>query len=103
AEVDLRFIVLADRGPRGAEAEALGIRVPALGLSRQRCRRPARRCAAGGARAVARYLRATRGVDVVDAWLVPALTLVGLAPPLARVPVLVRARRALAGDAAAPA
>jgi glycosyltransferase involved in cell wall biosynthesis len=96
AEVDVRFIVLADRGPLAAEAEALGIRVHTLGLSRQRCRRPGPRCAVGIATAVARYVRATRGVDVVDAWLVPALTLTGLTQPLARVPVLVGGRRSLA-------
>jgi glycosyltransferase involved in cell wall biosynthesis len=97
--VDVRFIVLAERGPLAAEAEALGIRVQALGLSRERCRRPGPRCAASVLAAVARYVRATRDLDVVDAWLVPALTLVGLAQPLARVPVLVGGRRSLAAVA----
>jgi glycosyltransferase involved in cell wall biosynthesis len=52
------------------------------------------RCAVSLARALRRYIRLTRGVDVVDAWLVPAFTFAGLAQPFARVPVLLAGRRA---------
>jgi glycosyltransferase involved in cell wall biosynthesis len=95
-EVDLRFVVLAEGGPLAAEAEALGIPVRTLGLTRNACRIPGPGCGLAIARAVRRYARLTRDVDIVDAWLVPALTFAGLMQPLARVPVLVAGRRSLA-------
>lgn len=100
-EVELRFILLAERGPLADEAEALGVPVHVLGLQAATCRGLGLRCALALARSVRSYVRLTRNVDLVDAWLVPALTLVGLAQPLARVPVFLAGRRSLA-DVARP-
>ena len=100
-EVELRFILLAERGPLADEAEALGIPVHVLGLQAATCRGLGPRCALALARFVRSYVRLTRNVDLVDAWLVPALTLVGLAQPVARVPVFLAGRRSLA-DVARP-
>lgn len=100
-DVELRFILLAERGPLADEAEALGVPVHVLGLQAATCRGLGIRCAQALARSVRSYVRLTREVDLVDAWLVPALTLVGLAQPLARVPVFIAGRRSLA-DVARP-
>jgi len=100
-DVELRFILLAERGPLADEAEALGVPVHVLGLQAATCRGLGIRCALALARSVRSYVRLTRDVDLVDAWLVPALTLVGLAQPLARVPVFMAGRRSLA-DVARP-
>ena len=100
-DVELRFILLAERGPLADEAEALGVPVHVLGLQAATCRGLGIRCALALARSVSSYVRLTRDVDLVDAWLVPALTLVGLAQPLARVPVFMAGRRSLA-DVARP-
>jgi glycosyltransferase involved in cell wall biosynthesis len=96
-DFDVRFILLAERGELAAEAEGLGITVSQLGLDRATCRgsRPSLRCAIGSLRALRRYRSLTRGVDIVDAWLVPAFTLAGLARPFAPVPVVLAGRRSL--------
>lgn len=91
---DVRFITLLERGDWAARAEALGVRVDALGLSR-----PAGRfdpnLAVAGLRASRRYRRLVRDVDIVDAWLAPSFAFAALNQPLARVPVLVAGRRSL--------
>lgn len=94
-EFDVRFILLSERGPLADEAEALGLRVDVLGIDRHACSgvRPA--CVMALARAVRSYYRLTRGVDIVDAWLVPAYTFAGIVQPIARVPVLMAGRRSL--------
>jgi glycosyltransferase involved in cell wall biosynthesis len=94
-EFDLRFVVLSEPGDLAAEAEALGVPVHVLGLDRDACRRFTPRCLATLARAVRRYVRLTRDVDVVDAWLVPAYTFAGVIQPVARVPVLLAGRRSV--------
>ena len=98
-QVELRFILLAERGPLADEAEALGVPVHVLGLGV--CRGLGLRCLLALARSVRSYVRLARSVDLVDAWLVPALTFVGLAQPVARVPVFLAGRRSLA-DVARP-
>lgn len=94
---DLRFLLLAQRGDLASEAETLGIPVHLLGLDREACATPGltARCAISVARALRRYRRLTRDVDIVDSWLVPAFTFAGVAQPFARVPVLLAGRRSL--------
>jgi glycosyltransferase involved in cell wall biosynthesis len=87
------FILMAERGALGAEAEALGLPVYELGMDRARCRQADPRCAPTMLRAASRYLRLARNVDIVDAWLVPAYTFGGLMQPIARRPVLLAGRR----------
>lgn len=90
---EVSFITMADPGPWGPRAEALGVRVHALDLPR------GARLGAGAiwriGRAIVRYRRLSRSVDIVDAWLVPASTFAALAQPLARVPVLMAGRRSM--------
>jgi glycosyltransferase involved in cell wall biosynthesis len=91
---EVSLLLLSERGDLAGEAEALGIPVHLLGLLREDCRGMSPRCALTVAQALRRYVRLTRGIDVVDAWLVPAFTFAGLAQPVARVPVLLAGRRA---------
>lgn len=91
---DVRFVLLWQRGPWADRAEALGASVEVLGLHRGRCLRP--RCLLAVARAIVRYVRLVRDVDLVDAWLVPAYTFAGLLQPIARAPVLIAGRRSMA-------
>lgn len=97
AEFDVRFILIAERGDLATEADALGIPISQLGLDRATCRgsRPTIRCLIAVLRALRRYRSLTRDVDIVDAWLVPAFTLAGLARPFAAVPVVLAGRRSL--------
>ena len=92
---DVGFLLLAERGSLASEAESLGIAVDVLGQRRVRRRGGVLSVAVDSTRALGRYLRLTRSVDVVDAWLLPAYTFAGLAQPFARVPVLLAGRRAL--------
>jgi glycosyltransferase involved in cell wall biosynthesis len=92
---DVRFVLLAERGPLAAEAEAARIPIEVLGLTREACRRPGPTCTRAVADALRRYRALIRGVHVVDAWTVPAYTFAGLVRPLAGVPVLLAGRRSL--------
>lgn len=92
-EFDVRFLLLSDRGEWADKAEAAGISVQILGLSRAACAPLRPRCMAAGMRALRRYVANTRHVDIVDAWLVPSYTFAAMAQPFARVPVLVAGRR----------
>jgi glycosyltransferase involved in cell wall biosynthesis len=91
---EVRFILLAERGPLADQAEARGIPVHSLGLDRARAGLSVR-SASNAARALRRYRRIVRHMDVVDAWLAPAYTFAGLLRPLAGVPVLLAGRRNL--------
>lgn len=91
---DIRFIALSERGAWADHADALGVPVHELGLTRSVCPRHLR-CAISAARALRRYVALTRQVDVVDAWLVPSFTFAGFAQPFARVPVVLAGRRSL--------
>ena len=90
---DLQFLTLSEPGDLAAEAEAMGIPVHVLGLSRDSCRGLSLGCLTETVAAVRAYIRLTRDIDVVDAWLVPAYTFAGTVQPLARVPVLLAGRR----------
>ncbi len=96
ATFEIRFLVLWERGALADEAEALGLPVHVLGLSREMCRVFSPRCLESALGAVRAYVRLTRRVDIVDAWLVPAYTFAGIVQPLARVPVLMAGRRSTA-------
>jgi glycosyltransferase involved in cell wall biosynthesis len=96
-EFEVRFILLWERGPWAAQAEALGLRIDVLGLRPQDCAGLRPRCLMAALRAVRQYLVLARRVDIVDAWLVPSYTFAGFAQPLARVPVLIAGRRSLLG------
>jgi glycosyltransferase involved in cell wall biosynthesis len=96
-EFDVRFILLWERGPWAAQAEALGVRIDVLGLRPQDCAGLRPRCIAAALRAIRQYLVLARRVDIVDAWLVPSYTFAGFAQPVARVPALIAGRRSLLG------
>jgi len=96
-EFDVRFILLWERGPWAAQAEALGIPIDVLGLRPQDLARPRPRSIAAALGAIRRYLVLARRVDIVDAWLVPSYTFAGFAQPVARVPALIAGRRSLLG------
>jgi glycosyltransferase involved in cell wall biosynthesis len=87
-----RFIVLGDRGTIADQAEAAGVRVDVVGASIGREVSSGERLWATLA-AVPRYSRLVSDVDIVDAWLAPALTFAMLAQPFARVPVVLGGRR----------
>ena len=93
ADFRVRFILLSERGLLAPEAEALGFPVHVLGLRRESFRTLTRHSVGDAARALREYRRLTRGIDLVDAWLVPAYTFAGVLRPLARVPVLLAGRR----------
>jgi glycosyltransferase involved in cell wall biosynthesis len=92
---DVRFVLLAERGPLASEAEAAGVPVRVLGLTQTACRAPGPACVRTVAHALRRYRALIKGVDIVDAWTVPAYTFAGLVRPLAGVPVLLAGRRSL--------
>jgi glycosyltransferase involved in cell wall biosynthesis len=94
---EVRFILLSDRGPLADQAEAVGARVDLLGLPQRDCTPLRAQCFTSAVRALRRYRALTADVDVVDAWLGPAMTFAMLAQPLARVPTLLGGRRSL-GD-----
>ena len=96
AAFDVRFIVMLERGGWAAEAESLGARVDLLGLSRPGDARPDPSWAIAGLRAIGRYRRLVRDVDILDAWLAPSFTFAAFAQPIARVPVVLAGRRSLA-------
>ncbi|HLY14024.1 MAG TPA: glycosyltransferase [Candidatus Limnocylindrales bacterium] len=96
-EFEVRFILLWERGPWAAQAEALGIPIDVLGLRPQDLARPRPGSIVAALRAVRRYLVLARRVDIVDAWLVPSYTFAGFVQPLARVPALIAGRRSLLG------
>jgi glycosyltransferase involved in cell wall biosynthesis len=89
---DVRFILLSERGLLAESVEALGVRVDVLGLPRG-CSPFHPRCALAAIGALRRYRAIVRNVDVVDAWLAPALTFATAARPFARPPVLLGGRR----------
>jgi glycosyltransferase involved in cell wall biosynthesis len=93
-DFDVRFVCLLERGGWAARAEALGLRVDVLGLSRP-TRLADPRWAVDGLRASGRYRRLVRDADIVDAWLAPSFTYAVLNQPLARVPVLIAGRRSM--------
>jgi glycosyltransferase involved in cell wall biosynthesis len=90
----VRFLCMSERGPLAAEVEAMGIRVDVLGI-RSTCLPIHPRCWLAAVRAVRRYVALTDEVDIVDAWLRPAMTFAVAAQPLARVPILMGGRRSL--------
>jgi len=94
---EVRFLVLAQRGPLAEQAEAAGLRIDVLGLLPRDCARPGPRCLAAAIRAIRRYRALVVDVDIVDAWLAPAMTFAVVAQPLARVPIMLGGRRWL-GD-----
>jgi glycosyltransferase involved in cell wall biosynthesis len=92
---EVRFVLLAERGPLASEAEAAGVPVEVLGLTRSACRTPGPACVRTVVHALRRYRELIKGVDIVDAWTVPAYTFAGLVRPVAGVPVLLAGRRSL--------
>ncbi len=94
-EFEVRFLLLSERGPLAEVAETAGARVEVLGLSQRDCVPLRPRCLAAAARALRRYRVLARDVDIVDAWLAPAMTVAMLAQPFAHVPVLIGGRRSL--------
>lgn len=94
---EVRFLVLSERGPLAGEVEAAGVPVHLLGLDRHLCAPIRPGCLPAVLRALRRYRALTRDVDIVDGWLVPAMTFSMVAQPLAHVPVLIGGRRNL-GD-----
>jgi glycosyltransferase involved in cell wall biosynthesis len=94
---EVRFLLFSERGALAEEAEAVGARVDVLGLRLQDCARPGPGCLAAAVRALRRYRVLTVDVDIVDAWLGPAMTFAMLAKPLVQVPKLLGGRRWL-GD-----
>ena len=94
-EFDVRFLLMSERGPMADEADLLGVPIRMLGLSRDRCSgvRPA--CLKAFATGLRRYRSLVQGIDIVDAWTVPAYTFAGLVRPLADVPVVLAGRRSL--------
>ena len=92
ASFDVRFVLLSDRGLLAEQAEAAGARIDMLGVPRG-CSLLRPTCAFAAVRAIRRYRSIVRHVDVVDAWLAPALTFATLARPIARPPVLLGGRR----------
>lgn len=96
-QFDVRFLVMSERGALAAQAEAVGARVHVLGLRQSDCTPPGPQCVAGMVRALRRYRSLAADVDVVDAWLAPAMTFAFIAQPFVRVPILLGGRRWL-GD-----
>lgn len=94
---EVRFLLLSEGGALAQQAEAVGARIDVLGLRQQDCAPFRPQCVTGAIRAVCRYRALTADVDIVDAWLVPAMTFAMLAQPLVRVPALLGGRRNL-GD-----
>ena len=94
-EFDVRFLLLSERGPLADVVEAAGTPVHVLGLRQRDCSPLGPRCIPAAARALRRYRSLTRGVDIVDAWLAPAMTFAVAAQLVAQVPVLVGGRRSL--------
>lgn len=92
---DIRFFAMRSGGLFTEAARDLGIEVHTLGWSQRTWQEAPVAYAAGVVRAFVAYLRLSRRVDVVDAWLTSAYALAGLAQPLARVPVLIAGRRAM--------
>ena len=95
--IEVRFILLSERGAMAADAEALGARIDVLGLGRRDCAPFRPRCLLAAGRAARRYRALTADVDIVDAWLVPSMIFAALVQPYARAGVLVGGRRNL-GD-----
>ena len=89
----VRFLLLSERGALADEAEAHGIAVHTLGMSREACRMLRPGCLRSAGSALRAYRTLTRGVDIIDAWTVPAYTLAGLARPFASAPVVIAGRR----------
>jgi len=96
-EFEVRFLVLSERGQLAIEAEAAGIAVHHLGLRQRDCKHMGPTCLVGFVRALRRYHQLTADVDIVDAWLVPAMTFAAVAQPWVRVPTVLGGRRNL-GD-----
>jgi glycosyltransferase involved in cell wall biosynthesis len=94
---EVRFVLLSERGPLAEQAEAAGASVHVLGLSQQHYAPSRPQCVRAAIRALHRYRALTADVDIVDAWLAPAMTFAMLAQPLVRVPTLLGGRRWL-GD-----
>jgi glycosyltransferase involved in cell wall biosynthesis len=93
AEFAVRFLVLSELGAWAPEARQLGVPVDLLGVDRTAFLRRDPRFATSMLRALRAYVRATRRVDIVDAWHVPSFTFAATAQPFARVPVLLAGRR----------
>lgn len=94
---EVRFILLSGPGALSDQARAAGATVHVLGLDRASCSGRGLRCVPAALRALRRYRALTAGVDIVDAWLIPAMIFAALAQPFARVPVVMGGRRSL-GD-----
>lgn len=92
ATFDVRFMLLSERGLLAEQAEAAGARIDMLGVPRG-CSLFRPTCAMAAVRAIRRYRSIVRHVDIVDAWLAPALTFATVARPIARPPVLLGGRR----------
>ena len=92
----VEFILLGERTPIVAEAEALGIFVHVLGMPRRRTY-GGPRFALAAIRTALRFVRLVRSrhYQIVDAWLFHAYALAGVTRPLTGVPVLVAGRRSL--------
>jgi glycosyltransferase involved in cell wall biosynthesis len=96
-QFEVRFLVFSERGPLAEQAEAAGARVHVLGLRQEDCAPFRPQCLRAAIRALRRYRALTVDVDIVDAWLGPAMIFAMLAQPLVRVPTLLGGRRWLAG------
>jgi len=93
----VRFLLLSGPGALSPEAVAAGSSVHVLGIDHASCSGLGLRCLPSALAAIRRYRALTRDVDIVDAWLIPAMIFAAIAQPLARVPVLMGGRRSL-GD-----
>jgi glycosyltransferase involved in cell wall biosynthesis len=87
---DPEFVLMTRAGPLGEHAARAGIRIRVLDWGEGR---PAYRHGPDVARLVRTIARGR--YDIVDAWLFHAYSLMSLARPLTRVPVLIAGRRSL--------
>jgi glycosyltransferase involved in cell wall biosynthesis len=93
---EVTFVVMGERGPHAEIVESYGVRVMALGASRQRgAAFPLFALRVSGK--VLRYAWWCRRqrFDIVDAWLYHGYGLAGVMKPFAGVPILISGRRSL--------
>jgi glycosyltransferase involved in cell wall biosynthesis len=93
---DVTFVLVGERGPHAEVVESYGVRILALGASRQRGT-PFPLFAVRVSGKVLRYIWWCRRerFDITDAWLFHGYGLAGVTKPVNGVPVLVSGRRSL--------
>lgn len=93
---DVTFLLIGERGPHAEVVESWGVRVMALGASRQRGT-PFPLFAARVSGKILKYAWWCRRerFDIADAWLFHGYGLAGVTKPFSGVPILVSGRRSL--------